>query len=126
MSSALLVISFPVPETYRSTSLSGIFSGFSAARLRSTRRRSNIESPSCKCHVADAASATSAAYGALLLGGGLFAFDKSKSKGSLLGGLTGATLMATSYFLMQAQETKAIGDAVGFGSAFLFSSVFGM
>uniref|UniRef100_A0A2P2K1D0 Uncharacterized protein n=1 Tax=Rhizophora mucronata TaxID=61149 RepID=A0A2P2K1D0_RHIMU len=73
MSSALLVISFPVPETYRSTSLSGIFSGFSAARLRSTRRRSNIESPSCKCHVADAASATSAAYGALLLGGGLFA-----------------------------------------------------
>jgi hypothetical protein len=26
---------------------------------------------------------------------------------------------------MQAPETKAIGDSLGFGSAFLFSSVFG-
>ncbi|KAH7541786.1 protein FATTY ACID EXPORT 4, chloroplastic isoform X2 [Ziziphus jujuba] len=30
------------------------------------------------------------------------------------------------YGLMQAPETKAIGDAVGFGSAFLFASVFGI
>lgn len=27
---------------------------------------------------------------------------------------------------MQSPDTKAIGDALGFGSAFLFSSVFGM
>lgn len=26
---------------------------------------------------------------------------------------------------MQSPETKALGDAVGFGSAFLFASVFG-
>jgi hypothetical protein len=30
------------------------------------------------------------------------------------------------YYLMQSPETKALGDAVGFGSAFLFASVFGM
>nr|XP_045087538.1 uncharacterized protein LOC109751932 [Aegilops tauschii subsp. strangulata] len=29
------------------------------------------------------------------------------------------------YYLMQFSETKALGDAVGFGSAFLFASVFG-
>uniref|UniRef100_A0A6M2F3Z8 Uncharacterized protein n=1 Tax=Populus davidiana TaxID=266767 RepID=A0A6M2F3Z8_9ROSI len=71
---------------------------------------------SCTCN--------SAAYGVILLGGGLFAFGKSGSKGSLFGGLTGAALMGTAYFLMQAPETKAIGDSLGFGSAFLFSSVF--
>ena len=30
------------------------------------------------------------------------------------------------YYLMQSPETKVIGDALGFGSAFLFSAVFGM
>ncbi|MFQ6652175.1 hypothetical protein Gotur_024164 [Gossypium turneri] len=30
------------------------------------------------------------------------------------------------YYLMQSTETKAIGDALGFGSAFLFSCVFGI
>jgi len=30
------------------------------------------------------------------------------------------------YYLMQSPETKAAGDAVGFGSAFLFACVFGM
>ncbi|XP_025013057.1 protein FATTY ACID EXPORT 4, chloroplastic [Ricinus communis] len=106
--------------------------------------RSNIKtqspSGSCKCQLIDLAPATSATYGALLLAGGLFAFNKSRSKGSLFGGLTGATLMAASvflcvggngfqmqaYFLMQREETKAVGDALGFGSAFLFSSVFGI
>lgn len=29
------------------------------------------------------------------------------------------------YYLMQSPETKVIGDALGFGSAFLFSAVFG-
>ncbi|KAJ4844915.1 hypothetical protein Tsubulata_002654 [Turnera subulata] len=81
---------------------------------------------SCKSQLTDLAPATTAVYGALLLGGGLFAFNKSGSKGSLSGGLTGAALMATAYALMQAQETKAIGDALGFGSALLFSCVFGI
>ncbi|XP_012086587.1 protein FATTY ACID EXPORT 4, chloroplastic isoform X2 [Jatropha curcas] len=52
--------------------------------------------------------------------------NKSRSKGSLFGGLTGAALMATAYILMQGQETKAVGDALAFGSAFLFSCVFGI
>ncbi|MBA0582149.1 hypothetical protein Gorai_024300 [Gossypium raimondii] len=54
----------------------------------------------------------------------LLSVTKSGSKGSLFGGLTGAALMASAYYLMQSTETKAIGDALGFGSAFLFSCVF--
>ncbi|KAK6250858.1 hypothetical protein SCA6_004863 [Theobroma cacao] len=72
----------------------------------------------CKSQLADFAPVTSAAYGVLLFSGD----TKSGSKGSLFGGLTGAALMASAYFLMQASETKAIGEALGFGSAFLFSS----
>ncbi|KAI5066415.1 hypothetical protein GOP47_0019039 [Adiantum capillus-veneris] len=34
-----------------------------------------------------------AVYGSLLLGGGLFAYTRSSSKGSLLGGLSGGALM---------------------------------
>ncbi|RZR82457.1 hypothetical protein BHM03_00008881 [Ensete ventricosum] len=91
-----------------------------------------IPSPTLHCSaqlLGDLAPATSAAYGTLLLGGGLFAYVKSRSKGSILGGLSGASLMAvvsTAYYLMQSPETKELGIAIGFGSAFLFSSVFGM
>ncbi|CAL5434739.1 unnamed protein product [Camellia sinensis] len=74
----------------------------------------------------DLAPATSAAYGVLLLVGGLFAYTRTGSKGSLLGGLTGGSLMAAAYFLMQASEMKEIGDALAFGSTFLFASVFGI
>lgn len=80
----------------------------------------------CNSQLEELAPATSAAYGLLLLGGGLFAYTKSGSKGSLFGGFTGAALMASAYFLMQVPQTKAIGDALGFGSALLFSSVFGI
>ncbi|KHG07320.1 Uncharacterized protein F383_34127 [Gossypium arboreum] len=80
----------------------------------------------CKSQLQDFAPLTSAAYGTLLFSGGLFAFTKSGSKGSLFGGLTGAALMASAYYLMQSTETKAIGDALGFGAAFLFSCVFGI
>ncbi|XP_057954351.1 protein FATTY ACID EXPORT 4, chloroplastic [Malania oleifera] len=80
----------------------------------------------CNSRLADLAPATSAAYGVLLLGGGLFAYTRSRSKGSLLGGFAGAALMATAYVLIQAPETKEIGDALGFGSAFLFSCIFGI
>ncbi|CAL9086555.1 unnamed protein product [Musa textilis] len=88
-----------------------------------------IPSPTLRCSaqlLGDLAPATSAAYGTLLLGGGLFAYVKSRSKGSILGGLSGASLMAVAYYLMQSPETKELGIAIGFGSAFLFSSVFGI
>ncbi|KAL5718511.1 Protein FATTY ACID EXPORT 4 [Ranunculus cassubicifolius] len=75
-------------------------------------------------NVIEAASATSAVYGVLLLGGGLFAYTRSGSKGSLIGGASGAALMAAAYYLMQNPETKSFGDALGFGSSLLFSSVF--
>ncbi|KAK4769423.1 hypothetical protein SAY86_027573 [Trapa natans] len=80
----------------------------------------------CRSQLTELAPATSAVYGSLLLGGGLFAYLRSGSKGSLAGGLTGAALMAVAYYLMQSPETKAYGDALGFGSALLFSSVFGI
>ncbi|XP_030453964.1 protein FATTY ACID EXPORT 4, chloroplastic [Syzygium oleosum] len=80
----------------------------------------------CKAQLGDLAPVTSAVYGSLLLGGGLFAFSRSGSKGSLAGGCTGAVLMATAFYLMQAPETKSIGYSLGFGGAFLFSSVFGI
>ncbi|KAK1305288.1 hypothetical protein QJS10_CPB11g01917 [Acorus calamus] len=89
-------------------------------------RRRSSPPPSPRCSLAELAPATSSVYGALLLGGGLFAYARSGSKGSLVGGLSGAALMASAYYLMQNPETKVIGEALGFGSAFLFSSVFGI
>ncbi|KAM0949838.1 putative TMEM14 family protein [Dioscorea sansibarensis] len=99
---------------------------FSASR---SSNRLLKKAPSLHCRaqlLSDLAPATSAAYGALLLGGGVFAYVRSGSKGSVIGGLSGAALMGTAYYLMQSPETKVIGDALGFGSAFLFSAVFGI
>ncbi|CAA6656475.1 unnamed protein product [Spirodela intermedia] len=70
--------------------------------------------------------AASVAYGALLLGGGLFAYARTKSTGSISGGVSGAALMAVAYYLMQNPETKAAGEALGFGSAALFTAIFGI
>ncbi|KAL4570564.1 hypothetical protein LXL04_026220 [Taraxacum kok-saghyz] len=81
----------------------------------------------CKSQlVQDFAPAASAGYAILLLGGGLFAYTKSGSKGSLFGGLTGAALMSVAYYLMQSSDTKEIGDALAFGASLLFASVFGI
>ncbi|KAG2574189.1 hypothetical protein PVAP13_7KG309700 [Panicum virgatum] len=89
-------------------------------RLRSRLRRHAL----LRC---DAVSElASAAYGVLLLGGGVFAYARSGSKGSIYWGLAGSGLMGIAYYLMQSPETKAAGDAVGFGSAFLFACVFGI
>nr|GEW38573.1 protein fatty acid export 4, chloroplastic [Tanacetum cinerariifolium] len=49
--------------------------------------------------VQDFAPVASAGYAVLLLGGGLFAYNKSGSKGSLFGGLTGAVLMSATCVL---------------------------
>ena len=92
------------------------------ARFGGGRRRALLR---CAA-VSELAPAASAAYGALLLGGGAFAYARSGSKGSIFGGLAGSALMGTAYYLMQSPETKAIGEAVGFGSAFLFACVFGI
>ncbi|XP_076928714.1 protein FATTY ACID EXPORT 4, chloroplastic-like [Bidens hawaiensis] len=81
----------------------------------------------CKCQLAqDFAPIASAGYAVLLLGGGLFAYNKSGSKGSLFGGLTGAALMGAAYYLMQATETKETGDALAFGASLLFAAIFGI
>ncbi|KAF5753398.1 putative TMEM14 family protein [Helianthus annuus] len=81
----------------------------------------------CKCQlIQDFAPIASAGYAVLLLGGGLFAYNKSGSKGSLFGGLTGATLMSVAYYLMQASDTKELGDALAFGASLLFAFVFGI
>ncbi|XP_031483531.1 protein FATTY ACID EXPORT 4, chloroplastic [Nymphaea colorata] len=93
-------------------------------------RWSEQSSPSrlhCRAQLYDQLAPTaSAVYGTLLLGGGLFAYVRSGSKGSIIGGAAGAVLMATAYFLMQAPGTRDIGDAFAFGSALLFSAVFGI
>ncbi|XP_057511932.1 protein FATTY ACID EXPORT 4, chloroplastic isoform X1 [Actinidia eriantha] len=96
---------------------------------RSPNSHSITITPRFRCSsqpVLDLAPATSAAYGLLLIGGGLFAYTRSGSKGSLLGGFSGGSLMLASYILMQATEMKEIGDALAFGSALLFASVFGI
>ncbi|GJN01983.1 hypothetical protein PR202_ga19291 [Eleusine coracana subsp. coracana] len=93
------------------------------ARLRLQPRRRAL----LRCvAVSELAPAASAAYGVLLLGGGAFAYARSGSKGSIYGGLAGSALMGITYYLMQSPETKAAGDAIGFGSAFLFACVFGI
>ncbi|GAA0178986.1 hypothetical protein LIER_29910 [Lithospermum erythrorhizon] len=91
-----------------------------SSRVGHCRLRCNSELTS------NIAPLTSAAYGVFLLGGGLFAYSKSESKGSLFGGVTGAVLMSIAYRLMLVPETKHIGDALAFGSALLFASVFGI
>ncbi|KAF6156806.1 hypothetical protein GIB67_033275 [Kingdonia uniflora] len=50
----------------------------------------------------------------------------SKKSGSYRYPVGWLILTIVAYFLMQAPETKDIGDALAFGSAFLFSSVFGI
>jgi len=86
MSCSFLLIptKFPTLNSYskhiNSTALLG-FSSFSC--LRSRRRSNSIatsfsrgRSLGCKCQLADIAPVTSAAYGVILLGGGLFACKK--------------------------------------------------
>lgn len=97
-----------------------------AKTLYLRRKRSRSVLFRCNSRLAEFAPAASAAYGALLLGGGLFAYNRSGSKGSLVGGIAGATLMTAAYFLMQVPSSKDVGDALGFGSAFLFTSIFGI
>eukprot|EP00252_Welwitschia_mirabilis_P000788 TRINITY_DN10759_c0_g1_i1.p1 TRINITY_DN10759_c0_g1~~TRINITY_DN10759_c0_g1_i1.p1 ORF type:complete len:176 (-),score=20.11 TRINITY_DN10759_c0_g1_i1:244-771(-) len=98
----------------------------SIARIPYTKK-SKHKYVECKASVAsDVAPATAAIYGTLLLGGGLFAYVRTGSKGSLGGGITGAALLALAYYLMKTSEKKLVAYALGFGAAFLFSSVFGI
>ncbi|CAI7845092.1 unnamed protein product [Closterium sp. NIES-54] len=72
----------------------------------------------------DAAGLTAAAYGASLLFGGLFAYLRTGSKYSLGGGLTGAALFATAFYLIQSAQTESLGNALGFGAGLLFCALF--
>ncbi|XXG43451.1 hypothetical protein AAC387_Pa01g3486 [Persea americana] len=130
--SLLLSSSFssPIVINYTTLQISTRYLSTSSPISTSTKSRSfkshSLPIIRCSAQLAELAPAASAAYGTLLLGGGLFAYTRSGSKGSLFGGLSGAVLMGAVYVLLQVPETKYIGDALGFGSAFLFSSVFGI
>ncbi|CAK7357544.1 unnamed protein product [Dovyalis caffra] len=110
MSCSFLLIppKFSTLNSYSKDINSTTLLGFSSFSCLKNRRRSNSNatsisrgrSVSCKCQLTDLAPVTSAAYGVILLGGGLFAFSKSGSKGSLFGGLTGAALMGTACHLL--------------------------
>ncbi|RVW46707.1 hypothetical protein CK203_113656 [Vitis vinifera] len=81
---------------WKDKTFSSISSTFAASSRTRNRRRVSVSTHFC-CNslLSDLAPATSAAYGAMLLGGGVFAYTRSGSKGSLFGGFTGAALMAT-------------------------------
>ncbi|KAJ0967856.1 hypothetical protein J5N97_024773 [Dioscorea zingiberensis] len=115
------------PTVRTSKHQSSLLPPFHSDSRKCNRSQKKVVSLRCRAQLlSELAPATSAAYGALLLGGGVLAYARSGSKGSVIGGLSGAALMAAAYYLMQSPETKVIGDAIGFGSAFLFSAVFGI
>lgn len=101
----------------------------SAFQGEQLRRRQTLPLPESRsrrvCASLDEyAPLTAAVYGACLLGGGLFAYTKTGSKGSLGGGVLGGIALGVAYFLMQVPETRDLGEAVGFGSAVLFAAIF--
>ncbi|CAG7863919.1 hypothetical protein BRARA_I02603 [Brassica rapa] len=127
MSSFVLKLHIPSVVSVRNTKLPGrsvsdCGRNWSGLPKSKSRRGNGL---CCKAELSELAPAVSAGYGVLLLGGGLFAYSKSGSKGSLFGGLTGSVLMASAYFLTKSPETRVLGDTIGLGAAFLFSSVFG-
>ncbi|EFH67296.1 hypothetical protein ARALYDRAFT_313871 [Arabidopsis lyrata subsp. lyrata] len=130
MSSLAFTLTLPSLVSVRSTKLGRSVSngGRNWSGLTNLSEKSKTERGnglSCKAELSELAPVVSATYGVLLLGGGLFAYSKSGSKGSLFGGLTGSVLMASAYYLTQSPETRVLGDTIGLGAAFLFSSVFG-
>ncbi|KAL3678008.1 hypothetical protein R1sor_020964 [Riccia sorocarpa] len=110
--------------------------GISVSRLRGGRRvhlvveersrRSGLECRADLTDLAELAPVTAAVYGASLLGGGLFAFTRTGSKGSLGGGVVGGVALGVAFFLMQTPGTKDLGQAIGFGSSVLFAAIFGI
>ncbi|KAL2641467.1 hypothetical protein R1flu_009054 [Riccia fluitans] len=109
--------------------------GISVSRLSGGRKnhleeeRTRSSGWECRADLTDLAElapVTAAVYGASLLGGGLFAFTRTGSKGSLGGGVVGGVALGVAFFLMQTPGTKDIGQAIGFGSAVLFAAIFGI
>eukprot|EP00250_Pteridium_aquilinum_P004938 c15112_g1_i1 orf=188-703(-) len=76
--------------------------------------------------LSELAPTAAAVYGGLLFGGGLFAYTRSSSTGSLLGGLSGGILMGLVFYLSLNPDMKDLGEAIGFGTALLFVAVFGI
>ncbi|XP_002985108.2 protein FATTY ACID EXPORT 4, chloroplastic [Selaginella moellendorffii] len=93
---------------------------------RSNGRKRRIDVLRCRAGLEEIAPATAAAYGLTLLSGGFFAYSRTGSKGSLVGGLTGGIAFAVAYLLMLNPDTKDLANAIGFGVAFLFIAVFGI
>uniref|UniRef100_M4EGS4 Uncharacterized protein n=1 Tax=Brassica campestris TaxID=3711 RepID=M4EGS4_BRACM len=97
MSSFVLKLHIPSVVSVRNTKLPGrsvsdCGRNWSGLPKSKSRRGNGL---CCKAELSELAPAVSAGYGVLLLGGGLFAYSKSGSKGSLFGGLTGSVLMAS-------------------------------
>lgn len=76
--------------------------------------------------LSELAPTAAAAYGAVLIGGGWFAYARSSSVGSLLGGVTGGILMSSAFLLSLNPGSKDLGEAIAFGTALLFVAVFGI
>eukprot|EP00271_Cylindrocystis_brebissonii_P020464 TRINITY_DN6794_c0_g1_i1.p1 TRINITY_DN6794_c0_g1~~TRINITY_DN6794_c0_g1_i1.p1 ORF type:complete len:185 (-),score=25.14 TRINITY_DN6794_c0_g1_i1:128-682(-) len=92
-------------------------------RQQCNRQRDGC-SQTCRASLGDYANVTALVYGASMLGGGLFAYLRTGSKGSLGGGVTGGVVLAVTYFLLQKPETQSLGHALGFGGSLLFSALF--
>lgn len=91
---------------------------------RTNRRRFIHGVPPCQAALGEYTTATAVVYGTALFGGGLFAYLRTASKGSLSGGLTGGALLGITYFLLQNPDTERLGEALGFGGSLLFAALF--
>ncbi|MCO5554192.1 hypothetical protein L7F22_007718 [Adiantum nelumboides] len=103
----------------------GLFSGTHSCSL-AVRPRIPVMPVRANASLSELAPTAAAVYGSLLLGGGLFAYSRSSSKGSLLGGLSGGVLMGMVFLLSLNPQMKDLGEAIGFGTALLFVAVFGI
>lgn len=96
------------------------------ASPRTARPRARVVPVRAEAALSELAPTAAAVYGGLLLGGGLFAYTRTSSKGSLFGGLTGGTLMGLVFYLMMYPGMKDLGEAIGFGTTLLFVAIFGI
>lgn len=93
---------------------------------RAARARTHLISVRADASPSDLAITAAAVYGGLLLGGGFYAYFKTSSTGSLLGGVSGSLLMVLVFYLLLNPDSKDSGEAIGFGTALLFAAVFGI
>eukprot|EP00898_Chlorokybus_atmophyticus_P002032 jgi/Chlat1/282/Chrsp1S03169 len=90
------------------------------------RRRPARAGPGLKVSAALDVQTVTTAYGALVTGGGIFAYLRSGSKGSLISSLTSGALLGAAVYLQSNPDTAQKGTALAFGVALLLASVFGI